>query len=159
MKRFIVIFAAAALALGVVNPASANFIYDLTGISGHQQFETASVLTSSTLITSFTINTSPTYTVLALGPGPGDSCTYAPAGLFNPGPCVGLAFAAAGGNGFSATGMPTFEATGTFTSFFFGQVVTLTITSAAAVPEPATLALIGLGLAAGLAFTRRRKSK
>jgi len=68
MKRFIVIFAAAALALGVVNPASANFIYDLTGISGHQQFETASVLTSSTLITSFTINTSPTYTVLALGP-------------------------------------------------------------------------------------------
>ena len=69
MKRFIVIFAAAALALGVVNPASANFIYDLTGISGHQQFETASVLTSSTLITSFTINTSPTYTVLALGPG------------------------------------------------------------------------------------------
>src|SRR5882724_4360729 len=135
MNRYFKTFALAALALCVVKPASANFLYDVSasdvgGIAVHYTFLESSILTSATTVSTFLSNPNGVTSVV-LGPDSGDNCGFVGA----PGPCISTTRPLVGG---SVTALSyfavAFESVGTFT----GNNAILTITEVAAVPEPAT---------------------
>ena len=155
MKRLIAILAAA-FVLCVARPAAASFLYDFVGFGTHEQFTVPSLLTSATTVTSFSL-ASPNVIGLVLDPVAAGQCVgrYGDAA---PGPCAILEQRDSGGQyTVGLIGFPVFTTVGVYNSTpgnnFSG---TITI-SAVSVPEPATLALLGLGLSA-LVSTRRRKS-
>jgi hypothetical protein len=154
MKRFITIFASIALTLCVAKPAAADFLYDLTGLDGHQQFQTSSILTSTTTITTFIVNTS-SFQTLVLGPDSGDNCNV-PGFFTKAGPCVNIFTLANGGvSGADQVMLQTFESVGTFTGNLGAH---LTISEVSAVPEPTILMLllIAVGALTLIRFRRRQ---
>ena len=159
MKRFIKFGAMAALSLGVAMPAMGSFLYTVESGPGIiTTFIEPTIVTSNFTVTSFLINTpvsgGSVITSLNLAPNFGQTCSYAFGSNF--GPCF-----AANLTGGSLIGFATPTFTAAFTSVgTFGPAVggtSVTITEIAAVTEPATLALIGLGLV-GFMLTRRHKS-
>ena len=158
MKRFVKFAAMAALSLGVAMPAMGNFLYTVqNGDGGTQTFILPTIMMSNFTVSSFLTNTPPgngsVVTSLNLAPNFGQTCSYAFGSNF--GPCF-----AANLTGPSLIGFATPTFTAAFTSVgTFGPAVggsSVTITEIAAAPEPATLALLGLGLS-GLAFVRHRR--
>ena len=156
------ILAAAALTFGAVQPASADFLYDVKinvsiviggGPVTDTQFIEPSILMSSTQVSSFTSNsgTGGMVTLLSLDPVSSGDCVTPVIGTFA-GPCVAADFSGSPiGIGALGAAMPVFTSIGTFGS----GVVTVTITQIASVPEPSPLWLL-LAAFVPFVFTRIR---
>jgi hypothetical protein len=147
-RRLGKIIASIALALCVASPAWASFIYDINtnsfGIITHEQFTEPSILTSLTTVTTFTVATSSSGTVLnvVLDPVATGSCaTFW-------GPCLDVNLSTGTGLGFGS--FPVYTSIGVFV-----QAAGTSIAISSSVPEPATFALLALGLL-GVAVARRR---
>ena len=159
MKQSANLLAVVASASCLVNSAAATFLYDVAiagefnGGSTHQQFIEPMILTSSSPVTSFVLNTSTGAFVdsLWLGPDEGDQCFYSGSPVIG-GPCLAVISSSAGFALFY--GMPTFESVGTFTSNDIRRSATITISEIAAVPEPSSM-LLFLSALATCAFVRR----
>jgi hypothetical protein len=138
--------------LGSAKPASASFLYDITQTvlnQTHEQFTVDSLITSSTVITAFSLNTSSASTVtqIALDPVPTGQCQGI--AIHGNGPCLDIRFS--NNNEVLFSDFPTFASVGTFVHPSGQATITITDLGTAA-PEPSSMAML---LAAGLALIGR----
>ena len=162
MKKTIV-SAIAALAVSMMNAASANFLYDVNITGGyHYQFTEPSILTSSATVTSFLLTNPNNISSAIVAPDVGDDCF--------PGVPTGAPFEACISTTFSFGGgafitdftyfLTSIETTGTFNAYTASgaREGVLTITNLATVPEPSPLLLFVPALVASLILRRRSMS-
>jgi hypothetical protein len=150
--------------LCAVRPASADFLYDITfrlsvadifSTSTHTQFIEPVILTSTTTVTEFLLNTAtgPAVTSLVLAPDASGSCVTGD--LI--GPCLSLKFSDGSGAGIPFSS--TFTSVGSYSQGFD----TITISPLMApVPEPFSVRLLATSIIMGasvFALKRRADTK
>jgi hypothetical protein len=141
---------AVAAALCAVQPASADFLYDYAdGVLGGTQveFTEPAILTSTTILTSFLVSTSPGGTILAAVLDPtGQTFQYDVIGFFPIVASFGAPLTSIGNYAGSVTSMGGVN---------LGSA-TLTISQFTATPEPSSIVLL-LTVAGAVAFAFRKR--